>query len=178
VAAVGFDLYAQLMDEAVRELKGEPPREDIDPDVNLPVAALIPEEYVPDVHQRLVFYKRFSQAGSDDDLSDLRSEMVDRYGDLPLEVDGLTEVMSMKIQMRQLRLRSLESGPGRLVFALGNTAALNPGRLAALVQRSKGSYRLTPDMKLIASIDPKTQSIAWLTAAKKALKDLVQCAEA
>jgi transcription-repair coupling factor (superfamily II helicase) len=58
IAAVGFDLYAQLMDEAVAELKGEKPREEFEPDVELPVPALIPEEYVPDVQQRLFFYKQ------------------------------------------------------------------------------------------------------------------------
>jgi transcription-repair coupling factor (superfamily II helicase) len=176
IAAVGFDLYAQLMDEAVRELKGEPPRDDVDPDVTLPVSALVPEEYVPDVHQRLVLYKRFAQAATDDDLSDLRSELVDRYGEIPLEVDSLTEVMSIKIEMRRLRLRSLDAGPGRLVFALGTAPALDAGKLAALVQRSKGAYRLTPDMKLLATADPKLQGIAWLTAAKKAARELAQCA--
>ena len=63
IAAVGFELYSELLDEAVRELKGEPPREEIDPDVQLPVPAFIPDAYVPDVHQRLYFYKRLAQAG-------------------------------------------------------------------------------------------------------------------
>jgi transcription-repair coupling factor (superfamily II helicase) len=64
IEAVGFDLYTQLMDEAVRELKGEPPREEIDPDVQLPLPALIPDAYMPDVHQRLYFYKRSSTASA------------------------------------------------------------------------------------------------------------------
>ena len=62
IEAVGFELYSELLDEAVRELKGEPPREDIDPDVQLPVPAFIPDPYMPDVHQRLYFYKRLAQA--------------------------------------------------------------------------------------------------------------------
>jgi transcription-repair coupling factor (superfamily II helicase) len=83
--------------------------------------------------------------------------------------------MSIKIEMRRLQLRSLDSGPGRLVFGLGTSPALDAGRLAALVQRSKGTYRLTPDMKLIASVDPKTQGSAWLAAGKKATLDLARC---
>ena len=89
---------------------------------------------------------------------------------------NLSEIMSIKAEMRRLRLRSLESGPGRLVFALGTTAALEPAKLAGLVQRSKGLYRLTPDMKLISTADPKIQGVAWLNAAKKATRDLAQCA--
>ena len=89
IAAIGFDLYTQLLEEAVAEMRGEPVQTKVEPEVTLPLAALIPEEYVPDVHQRLVLYKRFSQAQTPDDLQDLRAELVDRFGELPDEVDHL-----------------------------------------------------------------------------------------
>src|SRR5205085_2547384 len=108
IAAVGFDLYTQLMEESVAEMRGEPPRIEVEPDVHLPLPALIPEDYVPDVHQRLVLYKRFSVASSQDELIDLRSELVDRFGELPDEVDNLTELMMLKMDLRALRLRTLE----------------------------------------------------------------------
>jgi len=176
IAAVGFDLYAQMLDEAVRELKGEPPSDIVDPDVNLPVPAYIPDDYVPDIHLRLVFYKRFSQVQNDDELSDLRGEMVDRFGELPLEVDNLSEVMMLKADMRKLRLRALESGPGRVVVSLGQDADLDPDKMLGLVQRSRGGYRLTPDMKLVAAIDPKIKEPQDLVAAcKRVLRDLFAC---
>jgi transcription-repair coupling factor (superfamily II helicase) len=152
IAAIGFDLYAQLLDEAVRELKGEAPREDIDPDVQLPVPAFIPDPYMPDVHQRLYFYKRFAQAGTDEELDEIRAEIVDRYGDPPDEVDALQAVMQVKVRLRALRIRGLEAGPGRLVFTLGDAAALDPFQLAKRVQASQGALRLTPDMKLVAHL--------------------------
>ncbi len=152
IEAVGFDLYSQLMDEAVRELKGEPPREEIDPDVQLPVPAFIPDPYMPDVHQRLWFYKRFAQASSDEELEDIRAEVVDRYGDPPDEVDALCTLMQVKVRLRALRIRGLDSGPGRLVFALGGSAALDPFKLARHVQASRGALRLTPDMKLVVNL--------------------------
>ncbi len=62
--------------------------------------ALIPDDYVPDVHQRLVFYKRFSQASHPDEVTDLRAELVDRYGEAPDEVDNLSELTLLKIDMR------------------------------------------------------------------------------
>ncbi|WP_248341964.1 transcription-repair coupling factor [Anaeromyxobacter paludicola] len=152
IEAVGFDLYTQLMDEAVRELKGEPPREEIDPDVQLPVPAFIPDPYMPDVHQRLYFYKRFAQASSDEELDEIRAEIVDRYGDAPDEVDALCALHEVKVRLRALRIRALESGPGRLVFTLGDQAALDPFQLAKRVQASSGALRLTPDMKLVAHV--------------------------
>ncbi len=112
IAEIGFDLYTQLLEEAVAEMRGEPPRVEIEPEVTLPIPALIPDDYVPDVHQRLVLYKRFSGAGSADEVSDLRAELVDRFGELPDEVDALSELMLLKQQMRELRLRAMESGAG------------------------------------------------------------------
>ncbi|HVO20338.1 MAG TPA: transcription-repair coupling factor [Anaeromyxobacter sp.] len=149
IEAIGFELYSELLDEAVRELRGEPHREEVDPDIQLPVPALIPDGYMPDVHQRLFFYKRLAQAGTDAELDELRAEMIDRCGDPPDEVDALCEVMSLKVRLRALRIRALESGPGRLVLTLGDAAALDPFRLAKHVQASGGALRLTPDMKLV-----------------------------
>jgi len=154
IEAVGFELYSELLDEAVRELKGEPPREEIDPDVQLPVPAIIPDAYMPDVHQRLFFYKRFAQAGTDEELEEVRAEIVDRCGDPPEELDALCEVMALKVRLRALAIRALEAGPGRLVFTLGETAALDPFLLARHVQASGGALRLTPDMKLVSTLGP------------------------
>jgi len=172
IAEIGFDLYTQLLEEAVAEMRGEPPRVEIEPEVTLPIPALIPDDYVPDVHQRLVFYKRFSGAGSVEEIDDLRAEMVDRFGELPDEVDALSEVMQLKQQMRELRLRALESGPGRLVVTLGQDALLDPAKLAALVARARGVYRLTPDLKLVSRREGPDQPGALLSEAKKILRDL------
>jgi len=152
IEAVGFDLYAELMDEAVRELRGAAPREEIEPEVQLPLPAFLPDPYVPDVHQRLWLYKRLAEAGSDEELEEVRAEIVDRYGEPPPEVDALLEVMAVRVRLRALRIRGLETGPGRLVFALGPDAALDPFLLAKHVQSSRGSLRLTPEMKLVAAL--------------------------
>ena len=172
IAAIGFDLYTQLLEEAVNEVRGEPPRTVVEPDVTLPLAALIPDDYVPDVHQRLLFYKRFAVAANPDELSDLRAELVDRYGEAPDEVDNLSELMLLKIDMRDLRLRALESGPGRLVVTLGTDALLDPMKTAKLVQRSKGAYRLTPDMKLIAKVPEGLKGHNLVVEAKRVLREL------
>ncbi|WNG33708.1 transcription-repair coupling factor [Archangium violaceum] len=176
IAAIGFDLYAQLMEEAVSEVRGEPPRTQIEPEITMPIPALIPDDYVPDVHQRLVFYKRFSQASNPDEVQDLRSELVDRYGEAPDEVDNLSEQTLLKIDMRDLRLRALEAGPGRVVVTLGADALLDGMKVATLVQKSKGVYRLTPDMKLVVKLGAEVRGQSLIAEAKKVLRDLGTCA--
>jgi transcription-repair coupling factor (superfamily II helicase) len=176
IEAIGFDMYAQLLDEAVAELKGEPLRQQVEPEVQLPIPALIPDDYVPDVHQRLVFYKRFSQAGTPDEVTDLRAELVDRFGEAPDEVDHLSEQTLLKIDMRELRLRGLETGAAKVVVTLGPDAALDPVKLAALVQRSQGVYRLTPDMKLVARVPAEVRDAGFIPEARKVLRDLGTCA--
>jgi len=131
IAAVGFDLYTQLMEEAVAELKGVPLQTEFEPDVDLPVPALIPEDYVPEVSQRLFFYKRLANAATEEELYDVKGELRDQCGETPVEVDALVEVMSLKNALRALRMRGLKSGPGRLIVQLGPEAALDPVRLAA-----------------------------------------------
>ncbi|MDP2272729.1 MAG: transcription-repair coupling factor [Archangium sp.] len=176
IEAVGFELYAQLLEDAIAEVRGEPTKAQIEPDVNLPLAAFLPESYVPDVHQRLVLYKRYSQAQSADELEDLRVECVDRFGDAPEELDALQEVMMLKIDLRKLALRQMDGGPGRLVVTLGGDARLDGGKLAKLVQKSKGLYRLTPDLKLVVKLDSSVTSHDFVPAARKVLRDLQGCA--
>ena len=172
IEAVGFDLYAEMLAEAVAEMRGEPIQSEIEPDVNLPIPAYLPDDYVPDVHQRLVLYKRLSSASTPEELDDLRAELIDRYGDAPNELDALCELMSLKMTMRGMRLRQLDGGPGRLVVTLGPDALLDGVKLAKLVQKSKGALRLTPDMKLIARLEADVRGMEFVSQARKVLRDL------
>jgi transcription-repair coupling factor (superfamily II helicase) len=173
IASVGFDLYTQLMEEAVAQIKGEEVREEFEPDVELPIPALIPEDYVPEVQQRLFFYKRLASATSEEALYDVKGELRDQCGEPPAEVDALVEVMSLKNELRALRMRGLKSGPGRLVAQLGPDAALDSVKLAQLVAKGKGRYRLTPGMELVATVNAEA---AVLESARSLLQDLRRCA--
>jgi transcription-repair coupling factor (superfamily II helicase) len=173
IASVGFDLYTQLMEEAVASIKGEEVREEFEPDVELPLPALIPEDYVPDVQQRLVFYKRLASATSEEALYDVKGDLRDQCGEPPAEVDALVEVMSLKNELRALRMRGLKSGPGRLVAQLGPDALLDPVKLAQLVAKGKGRYRLTPGMELVATVSEASPDV--LASARQLLQDLRKC---
>ncbi|MGZ6143091.1 MAG: transcription-repair coupling factor, partial [Myxococcales bacterium] len=173
IASVGFDLYTQLMEEAVAAIKGEEVRQEFEPDVELPVPALIPEDYVPEVQQRLFFYKRLASATTEEALYDVKGELRDQCGEPPPEVDALVETMSLKNELRALRMRGLKSGPGRLVLQLGPDALLDPVKLAQLVAKGKGRYRLTPGMELVATVADSEAAV--LESARSLLQDLRKC---
>jgi len=162
------------------ELKGEAPRSDFEPDVELPIAALIPEDYVPDVQQRLFFYKRLASATTEEELYDAKGEIRDTCGETPPEVDALVDVMSLKNELRALRLRGLKSGPGRLVVSLGPDAALDPIKVAQLVAKGKGRYRLTPGMELVETFggngEQAPQGANVTEAARQLIHELRRCA--
>src|SRR5947209_19348024 len=134
---------------------------------------LFPADYVRDVEQRLFFYKRVASAATEEALYDAKGELRDQCGEPPPEVDALVEVMSLKNELRALRMRGLKSGPGRLVVQLGPDAALDPVKLAQLVAKAKGRYRLTPGMELVATVDEQANV---LEAARSLLQDLRKCA--
>src|SRR5262249_42445614 len=95
IAAVGFELYQQMVDEAVRELRGEQVQAEVEPEIQLGIPAFIPEGYVPDESQRLVFYRRLAGIRGQSDLDEIATELRDRYGPLPPLVDSLLRIMDL-----------------------------------------------------------------------------------
>ncbi|MHB1043318.1 MAG: transcription-repair coupling factor [Eubacteriales bacterium] len=119
IAAVGFDLYCRLLEEAVREARGEAAAPPVDTTVELPVEAYIPGSYVPDTNQKVEIYKRISALGSPDELPELEEELVDRFGDLPETARNLIAVARVRLIAGRLKAKSINLLPGqfRLVFA-------------------------------------------------------------
>ena len=107
IAAVGFDLYCQMIDEAVRELRGQPHEEPLLPSVNLPVSAFLPADYVPTDGMRLAFYRRIAACRTPDAVDAVQRELEDRFGDPPAPVWNLLALM-------RLRMRCVPAGVGRI----------------------------------------------------------------
>ncbi len=144
---VGFSMYMDLLERAVDDLKsGRAPRLDdpvaLDAEIELGEPALIPEDYLPDVHGRLVMYKRIASAADADELRELQVEMIDRFGLLPDAVKRLFEVARLKLAAVPLGVRKIELGPeaGRIVF--GPDPKIDGARLIALIQKQGDRYRL------------------------------------
>ena len=174
VAAVGFETYAKILEEAVAELKGEPIRAEFDPEITVDVPAFLPDDYVPDTGQRLDFYRRLAQARDEDDVRATLIELADRYGPLPDEARLLGEVMIDKTLVRLLGALGYELGPTRMVLSLGSDTRLDPARVLRMVQQKGSRWKLTPDMRLSYSFDDREKS-DHLTAARARLLDVKQC---
>jgi transcription-repair coupling factor (superfamily II helicase) len=108
VTAVGYDLYAELLREAVEELKGRQLDDVPDPDINIPVAAFIPDKYIVDVHERLQAYQRLATAKDTAEIYDVVGGLNDLYGEAPPEVTALADVMALKSRLKEIAARGLE----------------------------------------------------------------------
>jgi len=174
VAAVGFETYAKILEEAVAELKGQPIKTEFDPEITVDVPAFLPDDYVPDTGQRLDFYRRLAQATDEDDVRATLVELADRYGPLPDEARLLGEVMVDKTLVRALGALAYELGPTRLVLSLGSDTRLDPARVLKLVQRKGSRWKLTPDMRLSYAFDDREKEDR-LAASRTRLQDVKEC---
>ncbi len=176
IAAVGYDLYLDLLQRTVEDLKrrGIEGEEfdhipDFEPEINLQLSALIPTSYILDGEQRYVAYRKISSITQLEQLSDLRAELEDRYGKIPAETENLLQIIELKILMRPLCIAKIDQGPGTLVFSFLKETPVAPQLILLMVQNSKGTVRITPDHKLVVTASTKS-SDAIFSAAKKILR--------
>jgi transcription-repair coupling factor (superfamily II helicase) len=175
IAAVGFDMYSKILEEAVAELRGEAIRRERDPDLTTDLPGFIPDDYCPDTATRLDFYKRLSGAADEDEVRALLTEMEDRLGRLPPEVEVLGQLMVLKGYARQAAALALDLGETRMVLTLPADTPLNPQKVLALVNRKGSRYRLTPDMRLSRTLH-ETEQRDRLASYRSALQEILSCA--
>jgi transcription-repair coupling factor (superfamily II helicase) len=152
IAAVGFDLYAELLDEAIQELKGkkrETKKHLKDPEIKVPFSALLAESYISDTQTRLSLYRRLSGSEDETELEQIETELEDRFGPLPLETQNLLWLIRLKITLKKLGIRALTQGPERIVLTPGSETLLDPIRAISLVSSQPKKYSLSPDSKFI-----------------------------
>ena len=153
IQEIGFTMYTELLERAVTALKsGRQPELDTPldygPEVDLQTAALIPEDYLPDIHARLVLYKRISSAETEDDLLKLKVEMIDRFGLLPDQVKALFSITELKQQAAHLGIKKIEAAAtgGRIVFTA--TPQIDAGELINMIQSQSQVYKFDGADKL------------------------------
>lgn len=146
IQAVGFSLYMEMLERAVKAIrKGEQPNLEqplgTGIDINLRVPALIPEDYLPDVHARLILYKRIASAPSEEELKELQVEMIDRFGLLPEPTKHLIRLTLLKLQAEELGIAKIDAGPqgGRIEFAAHTS--VDPMVLIKLIQSQPKRYK-------------------------------------
>jgi transcription-repair coupling factor (superfamily II helicase) len=147
VAAVGIELFVQMLEEAVAELRGEPIVHEVDPELTLDLEHFLPDDYVSDVGLRLSFYKRFASAEDEDSIADIASEMEDRFGPPPTAALSFVRAMGLKPALRALCALGCEATASRVTLHLQNDCPLPPAELVTLVAKNR-AYQLTPDLRL------------------------------
>ncbi len=153
IQEIGYALYMEMLERAVNALKsGKVPQLDQPlhqgPEVDLHVPSLLPDDYLPDVHLRLVQYKRIAAAASADDLRDLQVEMIDRFGLLPPPAKNLFRIAEIKQAARTLGLRKVDVGPGGGSVTFDSETRVEPATLIRYVQQNSRTHRLDGGTKL------------------------------
>ncbi|MFH1571550.1 MAG: TRCF domain-containing protein, partial [Gemmatimonadota bacterium] len=174
IAAVGFDLYCRLLDEAVRELKGEAVEAAVEPDIKIGATAYIPDDYVPDTDQKMEFYQRLAEARRTVDLLSIREEMQDRFGRLPWQARSLMHIMEIKVMARQLGLAAAQLEKSRFRLVYPEEMELAPADIARMVSKSSAKLEFSVGERLtIETFIPATDEQERLEKARDIVRDLL-----
>jgi transcription-repair coupling factor (superfamily II helicase) len=183
IREVGVELYQQMLEDAVNELREKGGAEPVNldrgwsPQINTGAAVLIPEDYVRDLNVRLALYRRLSDAEKAEDREALAAELIDRFGPLPPEADGLLKVVAIKGLCREANVAKIDVGPKGAVASFRDDHFANPAGLVAFIQKNANLWRLRPDQKVVVKGEWETPA-QRLSAAERVLKELARLAKA
>lgn len=139
IAALGFELYIRMLEQTVRELQGEEQTADFSTNVNLNIEIRIPEDYIPNMNQRLNLYKRIATVQSEEHLQRIREEMGDRFGPVPDSVQNLLQYGLVKLNAEKLRIRSIDRSDATLFFQLNQDSPIDPQTILAFIRKYRGA---------------------------------------
>jgi transcription-repair coupling factor (superfamily II helicase) len=149
ITAVGLELYTSMLEDAVRDLRGETVEVEIEPEIQLGFPAYVPETYVPDVNQRLVLYKRLAELRDATDAAEIAAELSDRYGPLPPLVDTLMRLMEFRRRLKDLRVLRTRRRVDGVEFEFDSTTPLRAERVLEFVRNSRGRQKMTSSNALL-----------------------------
>jgi len=181
IREIGVELYQQMLEDAVNELKTRAGQEGLEgdrgwsPQINTGAAVLIPEDYVPDLNVRLSLYRRLSDAEKAQDREALAAELIDRFGPLPPEAGQLLKVVAIKGLCREANVAKIDVGPKGAVVSFRNDDFKNPGALIEFVSKNQVAWRVRPDNKVVIKGEWETPE-QRLNAAERVLTELARLA--
>ena len=167
IAAVGYELYCQMLGNAVRELTHQPPKLAIEVEVDLPVKAYLPNDYVPELRQRIDIYRRLSRVTDISELDDMKAELADRFGRLPRPVKSLLEVAELKIDASIWFVRAMQTEDNYIVLTYANKQRIE--HLAKLHDRR---LRVVDSQKAYWVTQPKNGKVDWMREAKELFRSV------
>jgi transcription-repair coupling factor (superfamily II helicase) len=148
ITAVGFELYTEMMQKAVSELKGEVVAPEVEPEIRLDIPAYFPETYIPDANQRLLFYKRLASVGHPTELEELREEIRDRFGPTTPVVENLFLVMELRRVLKEFLVQQISVADGKVFLLFHPESPVKVEKLLELIKKQKNKFRLVPDGRL------------------------------
>jgi transcription-repair coupling factor (superfamily II helicase) len=173
IAAVGYEMFLQLMETAVAELRGEPLEETLEPEINVSISAYLSESYIPDIDQRMYAYRRLSRMRDLKEIADFKAELTDRYGALPSEAINLLLKISLKILSQKAGIVRLDMKDGQMLAYFPETSRKSVSGLVDLILAEPARFQMTPENVLSAKLtDPGLT--AQIAQAKNLLKDIVR----
>jgi transcription-repair coupling factor (superfamily II helicase) len=144
IDTIGFDLYCQMLERTVSELRGEDIVEEITTQLNLGVDTRIPDEYISDMSQRLRTYKRIASARTDEELAKIKDEIADRYGRLTESVENLFEYAKVRRESENLGILSIDRIADSLAIRFSEKSRINPNSLMKLLAKNPNA-KFTPN---------------------------------
>ncbi len=157
ITAVGFELYTEMMEKAIQELKGEEVLPEVDPEIRLGISAYFPDTYIPDANQRLYFYKRLASLRSPAELDELKAEIQDRFGPYGEPVENLFLVMNLRRELKRFLVQQISVSDGKVFLLFHPESPVKVEKLLELIRKQKSRFRLAPDGRL--SFTPR--SLEW-----------------
>jgi transcription-repair coupling factor (superfamily II helicase) len=179
IKEVGFELYQQMLEEAVESVKAgltEPVSDRWSPQITIGTPVLIPDDYVADLSVRLSLYRRLADLDDEREIEAFGAELVDRFGPSPIEVRHLLTTVAIKALCRRANVEKVDSGPKGAVLAFRDGAFANPEGLVKLIREQGPAARVRPDMKVVFFDDWETPE-ARLAGTRNLLRQLVGLAE-
>jgi transcription-repair coupling factor (superfamily II helicase) len=151
IKEVGFELYQQMLEEAVAELKGEDEVRDSgwSPQITVGTPVMIPEDYVPDLHLRLGLYRRLGEITELGDIDEFGAELIDRFGPLPIEVQHLLKIVYIKALCRKANVEKLDAGPKGIVVQFRNREFPNPAGLVGFIAKQGSMAKIRQDHSVV-----------------------------
>ncbi len=171
IAAVGYDMYLKLMEDAVSELKGEPVVQTLDPEINIELSGFFPETYIPDIDQRMIVYRRLARMTELEEIADIRAELADRYGPLPEEARNLVFKIILKVLARAAGIFRLDLKDRKLMLYFSAAHQKNPDALVNMVLGDPRRYEFGAGGLVKIHLTAKG-FVGQLAQVKKMLQDI------
>jgi transcription-repair coupling factor (superfamily II helicase) len=173
IAAVGYDMFLKLMESSIAELKGEPTVESLEPEINVNLSALLSERYIPDIDQRMSAYRRLARMMELQQISDFKSELIDRFGPLPDEAANLLLKIVLKVMAKKAGVARLDMMNQKMVLHFSESHQRNPAAMVDMIMDAPKRFALSPDYVLKAPLTAHNIN-TQLAEAKNLLKEIAQ----